>query len=131
MKKDILIIDDDEDILTILGHMTRDLGWEAYVAKNAQDAIELFKRIQPPLVLTDLLLRDGVGGVNICKKIKNISPLTLVVAISGSYSGSYSISHLRRSGFDHFVPKPFEHEQLKKLIETVIICRKGWDKLVK
>ena len=131
MEKNILIVDDEKDILTVLSHMTRDLGWEAYVATNAKDAIELFKRVQPPLVLTDLLLQDGVGGVNVCKEIKNISPLTLVVAISGSYSGSYSISHLRRSGFDHFVPKPFKHEQFKKLIETVIICRKGWDKLVK
>ena len=131
MEKNILIVDDDEDILTILGHMARDLGWETYVATNAKDAIELFKRVTPPLVLTDLILKDGVGGVNVCREIKNISPLTFVVSISGSYSGSYSISHLRRSGFDHFVPKPFTFEQFKKLIEGVIMCRESWDELVK
>jgi DNA-binding NtrC family response regulator len=131
MKKDILIVDDDEDILTVLGYIFTDLGWETYVAKNAKDALELFKKITPPLVLTDLLLQDGIGGVNICKKVKNISPLTFVVAISGSYSESYSISHLRRSGFDHFVPKPFKHEQFKEMIETVIMCRESWDELVK
>ena len=131
MDKNILIVDDEKDILTVLSHMARDLGWEVYVGTNAKDAIELFKRVQPPLVLTDLLLKDGVGGVNVCKEIKNISPLTLVIAISGSYHGSYSISHLRRSKFDHFVPKPFKFEQFKKLIETVQMCRESWDELVK
>ena len=131
MKKDILIVDDEEDILTMLSHVFTDLGWEPYVAKKALDAIELFKRVQPPLVLTDLLLHDGVGGAAVCKEIKNIAPITICVAMSGYYQESYSVSHLRRCGFDSLTEKPLLSAKCKQISEFAECARKEWDELIK
>jgi DNA-binding NtrC family response regulator len=131
MTKDIILVDDDKDILAILSHIFSDLGWEPYVARNATDAIELFKNINPPLVITDLRLGDGVGGVNVCKTIKEMAPLTLCVAMSGYFSEDYSVSHLRRCGFDHLMAKIITHEQCKLVSDAVIRCRTSWDELMR
>lgn len=131
MTKDIILVDDDKDILAILSHIFSDLGWEPYVARNATDAIELFKNINPPLVITDLRLGDGVGGVNVCKTIKEMAPLTLCVAMSGYFSEDYSISHLRRSGFDHMMEKPVKQEECARLAGVAVRCRTQWDDLMR
>jgi len=129
MRKDILVVDDEESILTVLCHIFTELGWEVYTAKNPDDAIILFKRVQPPLVLTDLRL-DKLSGVTICREVKNISPVTIVVAMSGFFSADYSIAHLRRAGFDHLLDKPIKHETCKKLVDAVTTCRVAWEKLM-
>ena len=129
MDKDIILVDDEKDVLTVLGHIFSDLGWEPYVARNAADAIELFKNIHPPLVLLDLRLGDGVGGVAVCKMIKEMAPLTLCVAMSGYFSENYSISHLRRSGFDLLTGKPVLSEKCKQIAEFAEWARKDWDAL--
>ena len=131
MTKDVILVDDEKDILAILSHIFSDLGWEPYVARNAADAIELFKNINPPLVITDLRLKDGVGGVNVCKTIKEMSPITIVIGTSGYFSEDYSVSHLRRSGFDHLMPKIVTPDQCKIVSDAVIRCRTGWDELMK
>ena len=130
MDKDIILVDDEKDVLTVLGHIFADLGWEPYVARNAADAIELFKNIHPPLVLLDLRLGDGVGGVAVCKMIKEMAPLTLCVAMSGYFSEDYSISHLRRSGFDHMMAKPIEQAECARLADVAVRCRTHWDDLM-
>jgi DNA-binding NtrC family response regulator len=129
MKKDILVVDDEENILTVLGHIFTELGWEVYTASNAEDAITLFKRVQPPLVLTDLRM-GGPSGVVVCKEVKNLMPLTIVVGMSGFFSEDYSVSHLRRAGFDHLLDKPIKHDTCKKLVDTATICRAEWEKLM-
>ena len=131
MTKDIILVDDEKDILAILSHIFSDLGWEPYVARNAADAIELFKSIIPPLVITDLRLEDGVGGVSVCKMIKEMAPLTLCVAMSGYFSEDYSISHLRRNGFDHMMEKPVKQEECARLAGVAVRCRTQWDNLMK
>ncbi|MBT7082597.1 MAG: response regulator [Chloroflexi bacterium] len=129
MNKDILIVDDEEGVLTLLGHVFIDLGWEVYTAKNAEDALTLFRKVQPPLVLTDLRL-GGTTGVAICEEVKNLAPLTIVVAMSGFYEEDYSINYLRRQGFDHLLEKPVRHETCKKLVNAVTTCRLSWEKLM-
>jgi|APSaa5957512622_1039677.scaffolds.fasta_scaffold84364_2 two-component system, OmpR family, alkaline phosphatase synthesis response regulator PhoP len=129
MKKDILVVDDEEDILTVFGHIFTELGWEVYTAQNVEDAVTLFKRVTPPLVLTDLRL-GAASGVTVCKEIKNIAPLTIVVAMSGFYHKDYSVAHLRRAGFDHLLPKPLKHGMCKKLVDAVTACRLAWDELI-
>ena len=129
MQKSVLLVDDEEYILTLLGRIFQDLGWEVFTAKNAEEALHLFNRTSVPLVVTDLRLHDDIGGVNIAREIKNISPLAIVIAMSGLYDESYSVSHLRRSGFDHMIEKPVKINAIKSIVEAVTACRIAWDRI--
>jgi DNA-binding NtrC family response regulator len=129
MKKTVLLVDDEEGILTLMSRMIEDLGWECYLAKDADSGLRLFKNLYPPLVITDLRLKDGVGGVNLMKEIKNISPITIVVAMSGLYSESYTVSNLRREGFDCLTSKPINVKTIKKLLTAATMCRTSWDEI--
>jgi DNA-binding NtrC family response regulator len=129
MEKSVLLVDDEEYILTLLGRIFQDLGWEVFTAKNADDALHLFQKTNVPLIVTDLRLQDGVGGVNVAKESKNISPLTIVIAMSGLYDESYSVSHLRRAGFDHMIEKPVKISAIKSIVDATTICRIAWDRI--
>ena len=129
MQKSVLLVDDEEYILTLLGRIFQDLGWEVFTAKNADDALHLFQKTNVPLIVTDLRLQDGVGGVNVAQESKNISPLTIVIAMSGLYDESYSVSHLRRAGFDHMIEKPVKINAIKSIVEAVTACRIAWDRI--
>jgi DNA-binding NtrC family response regulator len=129
MKKTVLLVDDEEDVLRLMSKIIEDAGWECYLAKDAEGGLNLFKKLYPPLVITDLRLRDDVGGVNLMKEIKNLSPITIVVAMSGLYAESYTVSNLRRSGFDHMLPKPINVKTIKKLLTAATMCRTAWDEI--
>ncbi len=129
MKKEILIVDDDKDFLTVLDRIFTELGWESYLAQDAKDALALFKTHCPPLILTDLRLGNDIGGVNICREIKNMAPLSIVAAMSGYYSEDYSISYLRRSGFDGLMGKPVTVDECKRISEFAAWSREAWDNL--
>jgi DNA-binding NtrC family response regulator len=129
MKKTVLLVDDEESILTLMSRMVEDLGWECYLAKDAEGGLNLFKKLYPPLVITDLRLKDNVGGVNLMKEIKNLSPITIVVAMSGLYSESYTVSNLLRSGFNTLLQKPVTVKMVKNLLQAVTSCRTTWDEI--
>jgi len=127
MNKDVLIVDDEKGILELLGHIARDQGWEPYTAQDAVGALQQFNGVRPPIVITDLRLGDGIGGVNLMKEIKNIDPLTIVVAMSGLYDSSYTVSNLRRAGFDHLVTKPVTIKTMQQILTHCGTCRSGWE----
>ena len=127
MIESILIVDDEEPILETVEAVFEQFGWEVSTAKNAEEALIEFKKNSPTLVLTDLRLRDNVGGVGVCLAIKEISPLTLVVGMTGFGSAAYTIANLRRKGFDHVMKKPMPIAALQTLAFVAVKCRTEWN----
>ena len=131
MIKTILIVDDEPSILETLSEVFRKLGWMVYTAGNAKKALLEFKKNTPTLVLTDLRLKDSVGGVGICREVKNIAPLTMVIAMTGFGSETYTVANLRRKGFDHIMRKPVALSELEIMVLIVARCRETWNSLEK
>lgn len=57
----ILIIDDDPDMAELLGHMTDILGYEHEYVPNGQRALEACLRVQPDVIILDVMLEETVG----------------------------------------------------------------------
>ena len=80
MKK-ILIADDNEDIIDILSNYIEREGYETVVAMDGEEALQLFEKEQPVLVLLDIMM-PKIDGYEVCRTIRKSSnvPIILVTA---------------------------------------------------
>ena len=82
----ILIVDDNEDIREVLGTYVAKEGFEPVVAKDGFEALDLFKKANPAVVLLDVMM-PGMDGYKVCEKIREQSdvPIILVTAKGDDY----------------------------------------------
>ncbi|SFT09505.1 response regulator [Mucilaginibacter polytrichastri] len=119
MASKILVIDDDPDINAILEMVLKDKGYEVYCSLTSLPIREIAD-IKPELILLDLRLTgsDRNGDV-ICKDIKNDEVIEQIPVII--MSAEFDIAKIASDCHaDNFLPKPFEIENLYKMIEHYI-----------
>ena len=80
MKK-ILLVDDEESIRFIYSEELRDEGYEVIAAPNGDEGLILFERENPDLVILDIQM-PGIDGVEVLRRMKNISPQIPVILSS-------------------------------------------------
>ena len=73
MEKSILLVDDEEGIRKVLGILLADMGYQVHTAATGAEALQIFKKLQPPIVLTDIKMPE-VTGMDILKTAKEIDP---------------------------------------------------------
>ena len=114
MAKQILIIEDDEDILQVLETVLEYNDFAVKGLNRTDDILLSIQDFKPDLVLTDYLL-SGTNGGKICQQIKSNKdtchiPVILISAIELA-------SSLGNFGFDAFITKPFDINMLVKKID--------------
>ena len=116
MRKKILILDDDPDILEIISLILVENEYEVRALSCGDTVFNDIKDFKPDLLLMDVMLA-GMDGRSICKNIKK-NPLTFsvpVILISGTHDLSKSL-HLPGAPND-FVAKPFDLDYLLQMVE--------------
>ena len=78
-KERILVVDDEEDILELVGYNLRKEGYEVECADTGEKALNAARARAPDLIVLDLML-PGVDGLEVCRVLKN-DPATSHVAI--------------------------------------------------
>ncbi len=114
----ILIVDDSKDIRDILSKMLSLMGFEAAVASNGNEALNLFLTNSFDLVLTDLEMPD-LDGWTLALHIKDKSPNTPVVLITGSEKKAV-MERLEGSSIDSILFKPFMLEDIQKTVQIML-----------
>ncbi len=114
----ILIVDDSKDIRDILSKVLSLMGFEAAVASNGNEALNLFLTNSFDLVLTDLEMPD-LDGWTLALHIKDKSPNTPVVLITGSEKEAV-MERLEESCIDSILFKPFMLEDIQKTVQTLL-----------
>src|ERR1700761_9209073 len=106
MRKKILAIDDDSDILEILALLLTGEGYEVRTLTHGASVFESIKDFQPDLILLDVMLA-GMDGREICKDIKEnkLTDSIPVILISGTHDLK-PLLHLPGAPND-FIAKPF------------------------
>lgn len=109
MGQRILVVDDDHDIAEMLGIVLRAEGFEPSFCSDGALAMDAFTKVQPDLVLLDLML-PGRDGIEICRSIREISgvPLIMLTARSDSHDVVLGLE----SGADDYVVKPIKNKEL-------------------
>ena len=119
----ILIVDDSKDIRDILSKVLSLMGFEAAVASNGNEALNLFLTNSFDLVLTDLEMPD-LDGWTLALHIKDKSPNTPVVLITGSEKEAV-MERLKGSCIDSILFKPFMLEDIEKTVQIMLDERLG------
>jgi CheY-like chemotaxis protein len=114
----ILIVDDSRDIRDILSKVLSLMGFEAAVASNGNEALNLFLTNSFDLVLTDLEMPD-LDGWTLALHIKDKSPNTPVVLITGSEKEAV-MERLKGSCIDSVLFKPFMLEDIQKTVQIML-----------
>jgi len=102
----ILTIDDEENIRDSFRMFLEDYDYQIFEAKNGREGLEVFFREKPDLVLCDLRMPE-VDGLEVIEKIKNESPDTPIIVISGTGIIGDAIEAIRCGAWNYLL-KPIQ-----------------------
>jgi DNA-binding response OmpR family regulator len=115
MPQKILIIDDDENTLWLLGTLLAHHGFETVRATSPMDGLQLARDHQPDLVLLDVMMPE-MDGWEVCRRLRETSAVP-VVFLTAKSSVKDVVKGLELGGDDYIV-KPFDNHELLARIRT-------------
>ena len=120
MSGDILIVDDERDIRTLVSVTLEDEGFTTIEASNAKEAREHLVSHPPSCVILDIWMRDSdMDGLELLSWCRSLYPDLPVVMISGHGTIETAVHALRVGAYD-FIEKPFKAERLMLTVNRAI-----------
>jgi DNA-binding NtrC family response regulator len=118
MKRRILIVEDDDIFLRPLQRSLEVAGYDVLVAPSGEDAIDLLKRADADLVLTDKRL-PGMDGVELVRRVKAEHPDLALIVMTAYGTIESAVESVRLGAADYLV-KPFEVSELLIVVRNAI-----------
>ena len=109
MTQKVLVVDDDPAISEMLTLVLSTEGFASVVVNDGGQAVEVFQRENPDLVLLDLML-PGMNGIDICRAIRQESTVPIVMLTAKTDTVDVVLG--LESGADDYIPKPFNPLEL-------------------
>jgi len=122
VKPSILVVDDELLIRDLLYDFFTGQGWDISVAEDGEKALEIMRARDFDLVLTDIKMPE-MDGLDLTTHVKQSHPDLPVVLMTGFPSVDTAVEALRKK-VDDYVIKPFNINQLYKLVEARVKDRK-------
>ncbi|MBS0219782.1 MAG: sigma-54-dependent Fis family transcriptional regulator [Proteobacteria bacterium] len=120
MGHDILIVDDERDICTLIAGILEDEGHTARRAHNSTEAIDSIRQRRPALVILDVWLQGSeLDGLQILELIRREEPPIPVVMISGHGTIDTAVSAIKSGAYD-FIEKPFKADRLLLVVDRAV-----------
>jgi two-component system cell cycle sensor histidine kinase/response regulator CckA len=123
----VLVVDDEEMVRTILIRMLDRLGHSGVPCASGEEAIRLSREAAHEgnpfdIVITDLTMPGGLGGIETTQSLRELDPDVLVVVSSG-YSDDPAIARFSDYGFSASVKKPYTLDALRETLESCCVRR--------
>jgi len=120
----ILVMDDEEIVREAVTSLLQYLGYSVDTSKDGQEAINMYELAMNvghsyDAVIMDLTVPGGMGGKEAVIKIKEVDPSAKVIVSSGYYTDPV-LANFKDYGFDGVAPKPYQVEELGKVVKEVI-----------
>ncbi len=110
MSASILIVDDEESILTSLSDILRDEGYDVAVAKNGVDALRAYTMDPPDLMLLDIWMPE-MDGMETLRRVRELAPTAQVMMMSGHGSIETAVKAIKLGAYD-YIEKPLSLENV-------------------
>jgi len=114
----ILVVDDNQTIRCIIAQMLSRLGYDVISTDSGENGLELFLKNQFDLVITDLEM-SGMDGINLAGHIKEKSPFTLVILMTGR-DKEVTLAKIKDSSVDPSLFKPLYLNEIQEKIQNVL-----------
>jgi two-component system alkaline phosphatase synthesis response regulator PhoP len=116
----ILVVDDEQDILELIRHALNKEGFEVFVCANGQQAVEKTKKINPDLILMDVIM-PIMDGMEACRQIKD-APETSNIPVIFLTARSEEFAELAgfEAGADDYISKPIRARVLISRIKAIL-----------
>ena len=116
----VLVMDDEEQVLDMARRALSELGYKVEVARSGDQAVNLYRRAEATstpidLVILDLTVRGGMGGVEAAQQILKINGQARLIVSSG-YSSDEALSDPVAHGFQAAVLKPYDVRTLGRAV---------------
>ena len=113
----LLIVDDEREITEILADLLSE-DYECFKAGSAEQALDCLRAGEFELVISDITM-PGMSGLEMIPHVKQLSPDTVVVMISGMQTVESAIGALRLGAFDYLM-KPFDLRQVEAVVKRAL-----------
>jgi len=114
----ILIIDDEEHICQSCLKILSKMGWHAEYALNGYDALKRMEGEAFEVVITDLKM-SSMGGMEVLNRVKELSPDTMVIVMTGYATVSSAVEVMKMGALD-YLPKPFTPDELRAVVRHAL-----------
>jgi two-component system alkaline phosphatase synthesis response regulator PhoP len=121
-KKDIkiLLVDDEQDILEIVGYNLSQEGFKIVTASNGKEAISVAKKERPHLIIMDVMMPE-MDGMEACENIRKIPELSnVIITFLTARSEDYSQVAGFDAGADDYISKPIKPKLLVSKVKALL-----------
>lgn len=114
----ILVVDDEENIRTIIKRSFQKEGFTVCTASSGNEALKELSKTSFDLVITDLRMPDG-DGITLLKQIHSLYPDTMVMVIT-AYASTESAVEAMKAGAIDYIVKPINIEELRIIVRNAL-----------
>ncbi len=116
----ILLVDDEPDILEIVGYNLKNEGYQIATASNGVEAIQVAKKTLPHLILLDVMMPE-MDGIEACEKLREIKGLEdVIIAFFTARGEDYSQVAGFEAGADDYITKPVKPKVLVSKVKALL-----------
>lgn len=116
----ILLVDDEPDILEIIGYNLSSEGYQIITAENGEEAIKKAKKERPQLIILDLMMPE-MDGIEACEQIRKIPELSqTIITFLTARGEDYSQMAGFEAGADDYITKPIKPKVLISKVKALL-----------
>ena len=119
---EILVVDDDESIVTAFRQFLTDEGQPFRIASSGEDALRAVRASHPDLVIMDIRM-PGMDGLATLDQLRRLAPETYVVIMTAYGTSQTSIEAMRLGAFD-YLSKPLDLDDLRSVISRALAAQR-------
>jgi two-component system response regulator HydG len=118
MDSRLLIVDDEEIAMRNLQHVMEKEGYQVAAVQSGAEAVRLLKARSFDVILTDLRM-EGVDGMDVLKKTRELQPGAEVIFITGYATAESAVQALKHGAF-YYIAKPFRLDDVRKVVAEAL-----------
>ncbi|PSA92720.1 DNA-binding response regulator [Bacillus atrophaeus] len=118
MSKKILVVDDEESIVTLLQYNLERSGYEVVTASDGEEALKLAETEKPDLIVLDLML-PKLDGIEVCKQLRQqklMFPILMLTAKDEEFDKVLGLE----LGADDYMTKPFSPREVNARVKAIL-----------
>ena len=111
----LLVVDNEMDVCNFVKAFFEMRGFDVVTAFNGDEALKVLEHVKPELIILDVVMRTEKEGLQFLPQIKNASPDSKVIMVTG-VDDNETVETAKKLGADDYITKPLVLEYLENTV---------------